>query len=73
MSNRKSDQKSLESEVTWSSSQQMRIDNERRDGEERRCIAGRTITGPDMRCDQDRRQSEERRVRLIITSRAMDV
>ena len=63
-----------EQEVTWSSRQRMRNSEDRRAGQDRRRLSGRTITVPDMRNGIDRRSGTDRRkVKLIITGRAMDV
>ena len=65
----------LKEEVLWSSEQQVRNENDRRETMDRRQYRGRSITVPDMRSGYDRRTGGERRekVRLTITGRAMDI
>jgi len=61
-------------EVVWSSEHQINSPEERRASIDRRQF-GRSITVPDMRAGSERRSGSDRRskVRLTITSRAMDV
>ncbi len=75
MAKKDSDRQSCEDSVTWTSRKADERDEEdRRSGQDRRQMSGRTITVPDMRSGIDRRTGEDRRkVRLTITGRALDI
>ncbi|MET1254131.1 hypothetical protein [Aliikangiella maris] len=74
MSNDDSEKDLSSDKVTWTS--QKRVDRsaiDRRSGEDRRQMTGRTITVPDMRQGERRSGKDRRKVRLTITGRAMNI
>ncbi|WP_444997685.1 hypothetical protein [Aliikangiella sp. IMCC44359] len=74
MSKPDSDNEIVSDNVTWTSQKKdERKESERRSGEDRRQMSGRTITVPDMRQGERRSGKDRRKVRLTITGRAMNI